>query len=232
MSQIPWDFRHGEFRIFGLLYFCVSFCSVQVYVKNPERGKRWEVYGQAAHDGARPDVLSRSLLLPEQRKSEPAHLLQAMASPRSPGSVATTVENPSWNPMNQVLDLEDEEEEFTAAAQKHDLRKLDSEKMDPQAPAVFTKFLGGVFLLTLCSFIIPIGDGCKDTPVKGQWPVDQVMFYVSVFPGVLVMCAWPKDGPSPSSSSHAHRRWVSRLSYAHDVVATAQFCRSQSARTS
>eukprot|EP01051_Picozoa_sp_SAG22_P004944 SAG22_NODE_280_length_13084_cov_3.480209_9_plen_656_part_00 len=73
------------------------------------------------------------------------------------------------------------EEEFA-----HDLRKL---VYEGDGAGVFAKFLGGVFLVTLTAFLIPVPDACDGNQPVGEWPSDQILFYVSVLPGVIVMFA-------------------------------------------
>merc|ERR1740130_2078205 len=68
----------------------------------------------------------------------------------------------------------------------HDMRNL---VYSNDGAIVFAKFLGGVFLVTLSSFVVPIPDACNGNQPVGEWPTEQSLFYLSILPGVMVMFA-------------------------------------------
>eukprot|EP01051_Picozoa_sp_SAG22_P009867 SAG22_NODE_854_length_6847_cov_3.834469_3_plen_696_part_00 len=79
---------------------------------------------------------------------------------------------------------EEHAQKFSAAFHR-DLRNI---RYEGDGLMVSVKFLGGVLLLTLSSFVIPVGDACgDDNPVKGEWPTSQLSFYISILPGIIVL---------------------------------------------
>ena len=97
-----------------------------------------------------------------------------------PGAVDNSIDNPLSTPADSAGMERD--------VHFHDLRNL---KYKGDGVVVFAKFLGGIFLLTVSSFIIAVPDGCSSTPAEGEWPTEQALFYISIFPSVVVMCESP-----------------------------------------